>query len=481
MTFSRKRIAIAVGSVMGLGLAGSAQAAAGAVDLSASPIVPIKFASEIASTVQSFGGPYHINWTSLSNYPVTPANPFYIKLALKSGAKFKAAPAVFCTAKQLTGTATVQVMTALTLTNGGGAGSTSATFQLGSGYTLTGGKCFVSAKSATISSHVDQSISAVQEYKNGLNNVSDSKVGVFVTFANKGMTAKVTVGTTAVQLNVSDASKTFVVGKNLTTGMVTLGSLVYSANAGILNQSAAAFSAKLLVKTATITVSGAAIAGMKTDFPGSAIILVSGNAACTAAGTNFVAAVTSSGTNSVTFKQAAGVSGLSAGITICGRAKTTGGATKIDGPVYVTFSATGKTGYSPSTGISGASLKTITKNGSTRRVFNLPAPGNTADAAYVRITNASTIAGKMYVTLTAEDGTTIGTASSLLNGGTAVAAGATLVLSSTDLKTAVGAAADWTGRARATITGEVDSMEVMGLIRNAASGNLNNMSPVAPQ
>lgn len=120
-----------------------------------------------------------------------------------------------------------------------------------------------------------------------------------------------------------------------------------------------------------------------------------------------------------------------------------------------------------------ASIYSITKNGVTRYAYNVPNASN-VDGAFIRVINTSTQAGKIYGTLTGEDGAVIGTANTTLI--TSLAAGATEVLTAPELEALFGT---WTGRARLTIDAEVPTLEAYCLIR-AANGTLTNLSPVAP-
>jgi len=120
-----------------------------------------------------------------------------------------------------------------------------------------------------------------------------------------------------------------------------------------------------------------------------------------------------------------------------------------------------------------AAIYSISKNGATRYAYNVPNASN-VDGAFIRVINTSTQAGKIYGTLTGEDGAVIGTANTTLI--TSLAAGATEVLTAPELEALFGT---WTGRARLRIDAEVPTLEAYCLIR-AANGTLTNLSPVAP-
>jgi len=121
-------------------------------------------------------------------------------------------------------------------------------------------------------------------------------------------------------------------------------------------------------------------------------------------------------------------------------------------------------------------LRALANNGTTRYLYNIPSPDNTTAVAYVRIINTAATAGKIRGTLTLNDGTAYsGTLA------TSLAAGNTIVMSSSQVATALGAT-NWTGRARLTIIGEIDSMQVQGTVNLTTNGNTfsTNFSSVAP-
>lgn len=118
-----------------------------------------------------------------------------------------------------------------------------------------------------------------------------------------------------------------------------------------------------------------------------------------------------------------------------------------------------------------ASFYAIDRNGSTRRLLNLPSStDSTGDRPFVRITNPTARAGKVYGTLWDVNGSVIGTAGAVLIA--SLPANSTQSLNAADLEAVFGT---WTGRARLMIDAELDDIGVMGLIRNS-SGNLNNYS-----
>lgn len=120
----------------------------------------------------------------------------------------------------------------------------------------------------------------------------------------------------------------------------------------------------------------------------------------------------------------------------------------------------------------------ITKNGQSAYLYNIPSPDNTNSAAIVRVTNNGTVAGKIYGTLTLNNGTAY--TGTLI---TSLAAGATQQLTSTEIGTALAPGVVWTGtRARLFISSETSAMRVQGTVQQALSTGYNNtnFSTIAP-
>lgn len=113
----------------------------------------------------------------------------------------------------------------------------------------------------------------------------------------------------------------------------------------------------------------------------------------------------------------------------------------------------------------------IVRDGATRRLLNVPGP-SAQDQPFIRISNPTAVAGKVFGTMWAQDGTVIGEGVEM----TVLEPNATEVFDIADLQTLFG---DWTGRARMEISGEMTDMGVMGLVRSPADV-LTNMSTGAP-
>lgn len=114
---------------------------------------------------------------------------------------------------------------------------------------------------------------------------------------------------------------------------------------------------------------------------------------------------------------------------------------------------------------------TIIRNGSSAVLLNIPGGGldATLDQGFVRISNPSNNAGKVFATMWDMEGNVIGEANTVLID--SLAPLATKVLSNVDLQNKVG---KWEKRARMEIFSETTDLGVMGLIRSG--DNLQNMS-----
>ena len=153
---------------------------------------------------------------------------------------------------------------------------------------------------------------------------------------------------------------------------------------------------------------------------------------------------------------------------------------KVSGTTPIAFGVTYTATYTPTAsagytlpGSFPMTLGTLTTNGITAQVLNIPSASN-SDQPYIRVYNTSSLAGPIRGTLYAQDGTV------LYNGVliSSLAAHAVQILTAQDLETLAGTT--WTGRAYMQIFGQVPGMDVQSLIRDA-NGTLVNVSNKAPK
>lgn len=125
---------------------------------------------------------------------------------------------------------------------------------------------------------------------------------------------------------------------------------------------------------------------------------------------------------------------------------------------------------------SGGNLSKIDRNGAVVRVLNIPAIGN-ADQAFIRFYNTSSLPTKVRGTLYGQDGKEIGTPNSVLF--EALKSNDVEILDAAKLQAKVGATAPWTGRAWLLIQADVDkeAFKVQAMIRTPGTpGVLVNLS-----
>lgn len=118
-------------------------------------------------------------------------------------------------------------------------------------------------------------------------------------------------------------------------------------------------------------------------------------------------------------------------------------------------------------------LSELLKNGDSEVAYVITRP-DAVDLTFLRVTNKTSQAGAVFVTLYAQDGSILGTGGSTLID--PIGGNETVVLSSADIAAAVGVDT-WPGRARAVIEAEVPDIAVMNLVRT--NDVLTNQSSVA--
>ena len=150
---------------------------------------------------------------------------------------------------------------------------------------------------------------------------------------------------------------------------------------------------------------------------------------------------------------------------------------KVSGTTPIAFGVTYTAKYAPTAnmgysynylGIVGMTLGTLTTNGVTATVLNIPSTNN-SDQPYIRIYNTSAHAGPIRGTLHAQNGTVLYTGVLIPS----LAPGAVHILTAPALEALAGQS--WTGRAYLQVFGQIASMKVQSLIR-VANGTLVDVS-----
>lgn len=457
---------------------------------------PVLLASE--QPIESSGDIYNVGnrlavyMSTVPGYSVNSDNTLFIKIALKGGLKFNenfAKATLMCStaAGSITTTAANVVSPA---TNGG----TKITFQVKNGIKLnSSGLCAFYIASATNAGQAatgtvkwfkgltksDQSISAVIEYKEGVENKTKTIGGTLISFVNagkdivrndKGYAGGVAGGSlnTAAKavIDVKASSKKFVYATTpnaLSDTVAYLGSVTYyaTANIGLITTAGAATPAKIL-KTATLTVEGASVASFQK------VTLYSGvsNHACSGAGSISVSPV--AGASVVTFSSIP-VTMMGTGINICA---TISGTTEVSSSqITATVGGNPQSSWIPV--FEGTKdLYLLKRNGLSFRVLNIPPNVSTvtgSDTGFVRLYNVNnfkvTARGSMYN----EKGEAIGASGVTL---ATLDSNQVKVLKVEDLQTLFGT---WDKRARLLIDVDAAEFKVVSTVRSP-TGVLLNLS-----
>lgn len=449
------RLAIAAAFAGGVGSAGAV------VNLNATTPAPLVFASEITT-----GGTDLVNAShaldirsSTTAFHVGAGQPLMISVALSGGATFATAPSAACSyasggaqvanaSPYLGGAGTANVMFALSAFAASAAAGTQIT-----------GCSAVAAKYHVTGAHQNVGVTVTYKYGNPAQ-ASSRAAGTLITWA-QGVFATATPAAAVTSLAVSGF-------KSFNGGALTaaFGTVTYKGTAAGVLESAGTVqpSAVDYLTTASITFAGAPLAAAVSGF------VVAAGGTCVS--TVLTAALMTASTitlNAVTPAQ------LSGGVTFC--AVFNGTSAIPSGTITASL-----VGYANAATITlntalpaaANTVGTVAHNGSSTRALNIPAATN-ADAGFVRVTNNSAVAGKVYGTLYNEAGTVLGTANSVLADAATFVPNAVVVLGASDLKTKLGITTDWTGRAQLVINADTPSVRAQNLVRSA-SGVLTNLS-----
>lgn len=453
---------------------------AGAVVALPSPTA-VKFAAELPSNTTALtnaGNALDVSLPGVGSLDATSSAPLYLKLALSNGAKFTNNPSISCSA------ADASAVNAATAYSGavtfGGANQSQVTFTIftatnmgTSAAIMSGGSaaCVVTINGITVSGLSDVNMSATYEYTNGAAATVSGFSGAYIDFT-RGYSANVNEATGTVVVDAINGGTRFVTGGGVyaTTGAATaiLGFLSAMPVASVFAADGASqLSASDAFQTATLTVSGPAIAAALVN-GSSGVYLSTGAVGC---GTKDVFAADSAAT-SVTFNisTGAGVNALSAGLlTVC--ANVSGNNSTIT-TGQITAALTVKTAVSNVTAdLSAASsnIESISQNGTTMNAYFVNASTSSNKTSVIRVINPNSSSASIRGTAYAEDGTILGTTAVL---GTASANGM-LTLTSADIETALGfTPSSGTVKYRVVLFANAASFKVINFTRDVATGNL---------
>ena len=442
---------------------------------------PVRVAKELPSTTTALvnaGNVLDLEVTMPAGAGATGTNPVFVKLALTNGAKFGGTPAMNC--NRLTGAGGG---TALTGGNGfpavvqnGGAGFSTVTFVItgdvsGNDTTFSNSAtCTAIGIDLTISGLSDIAVSATVEFTNGLLQASANANGSYVTFVDS-FSATFSAGVTGLVVDATSGSDNFVIGSNLTSGTGVLGFLSFNRGGSAANSSTMGTSMSLVnaLDSATVTISGPAIAAFKAASSGGVYLTTdAGCATVVAAGHAFF---DSTAATSVTFSTATPAQ-ISAGFYACGIVSA---GTQVIGTGQITgqFGGVGLTGVTINFGAAG-NMQNVTQNGSTKNAYFLNASTSAAKTSVIRIVNTGGNSGTIRATAYlvgdggAVDGTQVGNANSTIG---TLTANQSLSLTSAQLETALGfTPASGTVKYRVVFAAGLANFEVLNFTRDVASG-----------
>jgi len=461
-------------------------------------------------------GDLSVRFAVPQNYVVVGSKTLFVRVTLTGGAKFAAEPRLVCPNKAAGGAFVdigkgdavallasagktqpeILASKALLLkSNPAALGKNVAVFNFVSGFTTqVNSGCLLTFNSAgaqagavasaaySITTRGDIGMTIEEGYIQGAVATTSIVSGVFMTFKT-ALKAVITASeavaagaiTPKVTIDVKQASKKFYTDVGTTTTQAVIGgvkvvSAYDSAKLRLSNASGFANIAALaprIMTTATLTIAGAPLVGLKT-------VGLYGLTICDDQSTvSPVAPSTTTGGSNVVLSNipiASAVAGLGICVTVDGT------TTLNNGQLTAVLTGGGVDKIVPDLGAE-ANLAPIGINGARVRVLNIPATTN-KDQAFIRFYNTSGQDAVVRGSLYGQDGKLLGTDNVMLFN--PLKANSVGVLNSATLASLVGggtAVAPWTGRAWLLVQAELDkdSFKVVGLSRTA-SGVLVNLS-----
>jgi len=466
---NKKALYVAVAASFGIGAVANANAAA------------VTFASELPPTSSLAGTTWVAPTTAFA--PST-ANPLYLTFGLTAGSSFQTLSTASLACNGLTSGLTSAVTTAGMITlAAGGVGTAFATFIVtASSASVQISSCTITNKTALLGSSwpatVNETVSAV--YGNAVAPSTTNSTALY-TAASMFTNTVTTLTNTAL---VATGFITFGVTANTGTVASTakIGNFKLLLNATNLSNGNAANGTALTATVTAITVSlgGTPLVASNGNATSGGLYItydsaVAGTATC--AGTILVSAA--GGNSAITFSAVAPAAGGATSGYIYGVCMDVSGAVIPSGTITVGVVGTPNTdpssvnasAYQISSLIaSGTTLGTITRNGSSTEVLNLP-PSTNADAGYLRVYNNSTGAGAVTITVYNEAGTALATTCTLSS---SLAAQATMVQPVSAIEAACSITPPASGRYRAVVSGAFSTLRAQGMARNANGTLLNN-------
>jgi hypothetical protein len=425
-----------------------------------------------------------VNIPAIKNYVTNSNNNYFVKVALLDGATFAGTAVLNCSLSGGGVGGVVQTETAK-VTQNGNKDDALVTFSISTGYRIDSTGCSLLVKGGAnaadggtayykITDKVDQRMSAVIEYKDGIDSKVTAYNGTFISFVNgfdvsaSTYVLNSTVTAANAVISVQDASLKFAADLVVSQTQAFVGSVAYNTaddtNAVVLSPFVTAnIGSDSVAETLSVTIDSPALAGVDTVTLNDA-----SNKACDAA-SPVGTAQKPGGATSVTFADLTPAN-LKTGVNVC---ITIDGLTAVPaGQFTVTINGEDKVNgntvlATPDFGEANRPLYNLKKNGSAHRVLNIP-PAGVADKAFIRLYNVSSFAGTVLGTMRDSTGALIGTAGTVV---TTLNPREVKVVNADTLKTLFG---DWTGRSRLFLEADIDELRVQSLMRS--SDVLENMS-----
>lgn len=422
---------------------------------------PLKIANEKTAPGTVAKGLANITVDAFSGLNTTAA-PMTVRFDLIGGAKFSAAPSLYC--KNTVGVTANGISTIV-----GGASNNNVTFQVkapGNTALAATATCTLSGAFALSGVTPNKTVSATLSYSIGGTTTSHARSGGFVTFT-KSVAAKFAAGGT-VKVDATKSAQKFVSANSAVLLTAALGTITISAAAIPTAGAATApnLSAGNTLTTAQITVTGPSLAAGFTSVSGQ-VFLVTATQSCHG-GAGLITYSTKSG-NSVTFKSVP-LKDFKGGLKLC---MSVNGKTAITtGSVTGSLTTTNATGFSVDTTASSYALTTVGTNGSSMNAYFINASNSTSKTSVIRIINT---AGYTSTTLTAtayaEGGTVLGTAGASLG---TVPANGMLTLTSAAIESKLGITGlAPTAKYRLVISSDMTSFKVVNFIQDVGTGAIH--------
>lgn len=460
MNFKKTTLGVAVAATLGF----AAGSQAGVFINNSNSAAPIKIAKE--RNLEANGtivegttaGMFNAKFLTIPNYAINANNKLFVKVSLLGGAKFWKTPTLTCYGAGAISGAFQQ----------GGAGATDVSFSLASGKTITGSTtsaaaCVLDVSGYSVGAQTDVEVSALVRYQDGLTQKETAYKGKLFQFVTAAF-ATFGKGDAQVTADVRKSSKEFTTSTkpaNSTIKTAYLGFVKYKAS-GALGITGGTVTAGHIIKSAKITIDGAALAAASNIYLQATASTVAA-AACNTKGIQ----ATPNNSTTITFSGIKATA-LSVGYAVC--MEVDGTKSMEQGQITAAIEVINQTNWVGNSSPFGSNnLVNVVKNGTTIRVLNIPKPSG-VEKAFIRFYNPTNQPVRISGTLYDQAGTQVATGELFAS----LPANDVEVLSSDTLAAKLGNVT-WTGRAWLKVEADSSNFKVMATLRDG-TGTLVNMS-----